>query len=496
MEANRVRNQVGPTLKWKQYSTPIVIGGPCSVESQEQLASLIPFLEVHPKITMYRFGVWKPRSRPHSFDGAGEKALKWLAQYNFSKPILIEVGDPQHVEMALKEGFFHFWIGARTTVNPFLVQRIVDSLKGVEQVSILIKNPINPDLGLWIGAIERFLNAGITEIAACHRGFTFFRGSRFRNVPHWELPLRLKEHFPNIPLICDPSHISGKKDLIQEIAQQAIDLGFDGLMIEIHPNPSSALSDKEQQLTPQEFETLLSQLHFKQASTTTPHYQQQLYRLRTLIDEIDEELLHLLAKRNAIVQEIGKLKDKYGIQYLQWKRWIELLRQRLNLAQKLGLPLQYIYELFHHLHMMAIETQREKPKDFFNLQKNQMTALSRDFFEGLGYLAYAVSMADGELEQEEAVALAMELIDRFGTYLADTKGLRTRAAYENAAQKRLSSQEALDKAFEAFSYVKNDAKKYQDTIIKILEEVLLSDREMEEEEVELLDTIKIRFQQL
>jgi chorismate mutase len=371
MDGNRVESGIGLPLKWKETSVPILIAGPCSVESPEQLKRLIPFLESHPGITMYRFGVWKPRSRPNTYEGAGEKALEWLSWFSFTKPVLIEIGDPSHVESALKFGFHHFWLGARTTVNPFLVQKIVDALKGVKGIAVLVKNPITPDLGLWIGAIERCLNGGIEEVAACHRGFTVFRSARFRNLPHWELPLRLKEHFFNIPLICDPSHISGKREYLLEIAQKAIDLGFDGLMVEIHPDPQTALSDRDQQLTPQAFDRFYSQLQFKQISTSEPKYQQQLYRLRTLIDELDEELLHLIARRNAIVKEIGKLKDHYGIQYLQWERWFHILRSRLSIASKLGISLESVYELFHTLHLMAIEEQSQNRKDSVNLAENR-----------------------------------------------------------------------------------------------------------------------------
>ncbi len=340
----------------------LCIAGPCSAENMEQVQRIAAFLAPLPYVHALRFGVWKPRTRPNTFQGIGKKALRWLKdlQVRYEKPIVIEVGSPKHIEEALKLGFQHFWIGARTTVNPFLVQSLADAVQGVSSIEVIVKNPVNPDLGLWIGAIERFLKAGVQHISACHRGFSVYLPGRYRNEPYWELPLKLRQHFPNIPLLCDPSHIAGKRALVLEVAQKAIDLGFDGIMVEVHPNPEEALSDKQQQLTPEDFLHLISQLRIKRRSSSDNRYLQKLKALRAVIDEIDRGLLQLLKKRMEVVCEIGALKDRYQVCYVQWERWEEVRKTRRLWAQEMGLAPEKIEQFLEWLHLFAVEHQREK----------------------------------------------------------------------------------------------------------------------------------------
>jgi chorismate mutase len=338
---------------------PIIISGPCSAESEEQvLQTALGLSPVGPHIL--RAGIWKPRTRPNSFEGVGQKGLPWLklAGRNTGLPVCTEVANPQHVEMALEAGVDVLWIGARTTVNPFSVQAIADALKGVD-IPVMIKNPINPDLQLWIGAIERIYNAGITKLAAIHRGFSLYSESPYRNQPLWEIPIELKREIRNIEVICDPSHIAGKRELLLEIAQQALHLDFDGLMIESHINPEVALSDAQQQLTPENLGKMLSKLVKPQAATEDPFLLSRLDKLRKAIDKIDYRFLDLLAERMDLVRQIGDYKKENNIAILQIERWAEIYRSRIAKADDLEVDEAFIKDIINAIHKESIRQQEE-----------------------------------------------------------------------------------------------------------------------------------------
>lgn len=349
-----------PTLSsWlKIQSDPCLIAGPCGAESLEQLRNTAKGLKETGKVSLFRAGVWKPRTRPNAFEGKGEEALKWLAEIKteFGFPITVEVANAQHTELALKYGIDVLWIGARTTVNPFSVQEIADVLKGVK-VPVMVKNPIHADLQLWIGAIERIANSGVKEIAAIHRGFHFYGTTKYRNKPMWQLPIELRTHFPTLPLICDPSHIGGTRELVQPIAQKALDLGMNGLMIESHVNPAVALSDAQQQLTPAALNVLIENLVQRKSSCDDVVATGKLAELRKIIDEIDDELLNVLRKRTQIIEQIGGYKKEHHITIFQLERWQEILRTRGQWADKLGLSRQHIEKICQLLHEESIRVQ-------------------------------------------------------------------------------------------------------------------------------------------
>lgn len=309
-------------------------------------------------MSLFRAGIWKPRTRPNAFEGKGEEALVWLAevkkQYGFKTAV--EVANAQHTELALKYGVDVLWIGARTTVNPFSVQEIADVLKGVD-IPVMVKNPIHADLQLWIGAIERVYNSGIRKIAAIHRGFHFYGKSKYRNKPMWSLPIELRTLFPDLPIICDPSHISGNRQLILPVAQKALDLGMNGLMIESHYDPSIALSDAEQQLTPVQLNETISKLVLRRQSTADHEVSDKLAQLRNIIDEIDDELINVLKKRTQIIEQIGAYKKEHHITIFQLERWQEILRTRGQWADKMGLSRQHIEKLCQLLHEESIRIQ-------------------------------------------------------------------------------------------------------------------------------------------
>jgi chorismate mutase len=337
---------------------PFIIAGPCSAESPEQLIEIANDLSKNQKISALRAGVWKPRTRPNSFEGVGEPGLAWLvdAGKEAGLPVLTEVAKPQHVEAALKAGVDMLWIGARTTVNPFSVQEIADSLKGVD-IPVWVKNPIHLDLQLWIGALERFSNAGIHQLGAIHRGFSMGNGTKYRNNPLWEVPIELKRIFPALPIISDPSHIGGSRELIHTLSQRAFDLNMDGLMIEVHPDPDHALSDVKQQITPQKLNSILDQLIYKRDASSNSDFLHLLTSLRTEIDELDEELLHLLKKRIDIVDKIGVFKQENDVTVFQLDRWIEILNSRSDLANKLGISEDFVVDVFKSIHKESIRLQ-------------------------------------------------------------------------------------------------------------------------------------------
>ena len=339
---------------------PLLIAGPCSAESEEQLLTTAREIAATGRATAIRAGVWKPRTRPGSFEGIGSPALKWMqkARQETGLPVITEVANASHVEECLKHGIDMLWIGARSTVNPFYVQEIADALSGVD-IPVLIKNPIHPDVGLWLGALERLDKAGISKLAAVHRGFYSYESNPFRNEPKWELSFELKRLAPQLPILCDPSHIAGKPELILEVSQTAMDLNMDGLMIETHINPQQALSDAQQQITPQQLDELINKLVLREEAVNDSSFLVQLEDLRTEIDRVDEELIRTLAKRFHIVEDIGTFKKQNGITIFQMKRWFHILNSRKNFAQQEAMEESFIHELFQLIHKYSIRIQTQ-----------------------------------------------------------------------------------------------------------------------------------------
>lgn len=331
-----------------------IIAGPCSAESEAQILTIAHFLAQETPVRMLRAGVWKPRTRPGEFEGVGNIALQWLKKAKIATglKIAVEIARAEHVESCLDAGIDCVWIGARTTVNPFSVQEIADALRGTS-LPVMVKNPLNPDLGLWIGALERIEKAGITDIVAVHRGFSVYQQSPFRNPPMWPLPIELKRRCPDLKIYCDPSHICGKADLIPGIAQRCLDMEMDGLMLEVHPHPQNALTDKQQQLDFRAFKQLLDQL--VEPESTNEHKPLDQYRM--LIDEIDEDLLHLVSKRMEIVKTLGEYKREHKMSILQMDRWKSLLENRLKMSRSLGLEDEFIVELLRIIQAEAIRLQ-------------------------------------------------------------------------------------------------------------------------------------------
>ncbi len=336
---------------------PLIISGPCSAENEKQVIETARQLSNN-GIKIFRAGLWKPRTRPNVFDGVGSKGLPWLKQVkkNFGMLTTVEVANVKHVYEALKAGIDILWIGARTSANPFAVQDIADSLKGVD-IPVMIKNPVNPDVELWIGAIERIYNAGIKKILAVHRGFSTYGKSLYRNNPQWQIPIELKRRIPDLLIITDPSHICGSRELLFEISQKAMDLNFDGLMIETHINPEKALSDAEQQITPEELKKLCNNLILRKADINNTLILATLEELRHEIDGYDIRLLDILESRMAIARKIGEYKKKHNITILQTSRWDELLRRQIELGEKKRLSEEFIVKLFRAIHQESINHQ-------------------------------------------------------------------------------------------------------------------------------------------
>ncbi|TNF29562.1 MAG: 3-deoxy-7-phosphoheptulonate synthase [Deltaproteobacteria bacterium] len=340
-----------------QSAEPFVIAGPCSAETEEQVISTCTEIARNREVKMLRAGIWKPRTRPDSFEGLGGEALPWLVEAGRQTGLrtVTEVANAKHVEEVLRAGIDAIWIGARTTVNPFTVQEIADALKGV-QIPVLIKNPVNPDLGLWIGAFERFINSGNQDLTAIHRGFSSYRHPKYRNVPSWEIPIALKEELPEIPLICDPSHITGKRELLLEVSQKALDLDFNGLMIEVHPDPEYAWSDKEQQIKPIDFSQLLRSL-IRRHKSLDPDVQEMIAELRTKVSTLDDRIFELLSERMRLSQQVGKIKQENNITILQQGHWSRLLNERLAQADDFGLSKKFVRELLDAIHQESIRHQ-------------------------------------------------------------------------------------------------------------------------------------------
>lgn len=334
---------------------PLVIAGPCSAETEEQVMATAKALAKN-DIKIFRAGVWKPRTKPGGFEGNGEKALPWLKRVKEETGMLIatEVATPKHVEASLNAGVDILWVGARTTANPFAVQELADSLRGID-VPVLVKNPVNPDLELWIGALERINQAGIERLGAIHRGFSSYDKKIYRNLPMWQIPIELRRRIPALPLVCDPSHIGGRRDLIAPLCQQAMDLGMDGLIIESHCNPDEAWSDASQQVTPDILDYILGLLIVRDTKQST----ESLSALRKQIDQYDDQLIELLAKRMRVSREIGMFKKEHDMTVLQTGRYTEILEKRGAQGALCGIGADCIKEIFEAIHEESVRQQLE-----------------------------------------------------------------------------------------------------------------------------------------
>ena len=334
---------------------PLVIAGPCSAETEEQVIETARSLAAE-GIRIYRAGLWKPRTKPGGFEGVGEKGIAWMQRVKRETGMYTatEVATRQHVETALKGGIDLLWIGARTAANPFAMQEIADALRGVD-IPVLVKNPVSPDLELWIGAIERIHNAGIRRLGAIHRGFTSIDKSLYRNHPMWAIPIELHRRLPSLPIFCDPSHIGGKRELIAPLSQQAMDLGFDGLIIEAHCTPDSAWSDKAQQVTPDALAYILRNLVIREQTTTT----ENLNELRAQIDKLDDQLLELLVRRMRVSRDIGQYKKEHDMPILQTQRYEELLARRAAHAVELGMDREFMRTVLQAIHEESVRQQME-----------------------------------------------------------------------------------------------------------------------------------------
>ncbi|MDB5281599.1 MAG: synthetase [Bacteroidota bacterium] len=334
----------------------MVIAGPCSAEGEEQVLETVQqIVKYSPgKVHMLRAGIWKPRTRPNSFEGVGEIGLPWVKNAGLAVglPVSVEVANPEHVEVALKAGIDVLWIGARTTVSPFNVQSIADALKGVD-IPVLIKNPVNPDLELWIGAVERFYAAGIKKLAVIHRGFSSYEKTIYRNPPMWEIPIELRRRYPEIPIIVDPSHMGGTRDYIYMLAQQGMDMGFDGLMIESHINPDKAWSDAKQQVTPERLGEILNALIIRQPKLNSDEFK-TLHDLRAKVDRIDNYIIELLCERMGLSEEIGEFKKSQHLAVHQADRWSQIVKQALEKGKTGGLTEEFILKLFQQVHNESI----------------------------------------------------------------------------------------------------------------------------------------------
>lgn len=337
---------------------PLVIAGPCSAETEEQVIQTCTRLFRTGKVDMFRAGIWKPRTRPNSFEGVGAKGLPWMQKVKelLGLPVTVEVAKASHVELCLEFGIDVLWIGARTTVNPFAVQEIADALKGVD-IPVMVKNPINPDLALWIGGIERLQKAGITDVGAIHRGFSNLGEKVYRNRPQWQIPIDFKREMPDVPMICDPSHICGRRDILQEVSQKAMNLNFDGLMIESHIDPDNAWSDASQQITPEVLATLIDDLVLREYDPEKLQESDTLTRLRSQIDHVDDELINILSSRMKIAREIGSYKKEKNITILQSDRWNEILKKYVQKANNSGLSEEFITKFIKAVHDESINQQ-------------------------------------------------------------------------------------------------------------------------------------------
>ena len=352
---------IQPLDSWiKTGKEPLLIAGPCSAETEDQLVATAHLLANTGRVSALRAGIWKPRTRPGEFEGIGSIGLEWLkrAKAETGLPTAVEVATAKHVEEALKAGVDILWVGARSTANPFTVQEIADALKGVD-IPVMVKNPVNPDISLWIGALERINNAGITKMAAIHRGFSSYEKSAFRNEPMWDIAIHLKTLAPHLPLINDPSHISGNRDLIGYVSQKALDLDMQGLMIESHIDPSIAWTDAKQQVTPAALVELIDRLTLRKPETRNSEVNDKLTELRNNIDKIDDLIIQKMAERMQIAEKIGTYKRDNNITILQVNRWEEILNKRINYGKALKLSPEFTEKLLELIHAESIRKQTE-----------------------------------------------------------------------------------------------------------------------------------------
>lgn len=346
-------------LKNMELAHPLVIAGPCSAETEEQMLKIAHQLK-KTDATVFRAGIWKPRTRPGNFEGNGAKALPWLAKVKKETGLLTttEVANAQHAKLALEFDIDIIWIGARTTVNPFAIQEIADALQGTDKI-VLVKNPINPDLALWIGAIERFYKAGIKNLGAIHRGFSSFKKTKYRNNPQWQIPIDLKNKFPTLPIICDPSHICGDREGIFDVCQTALDLKFEGLMIETHYDPDNAWSDAKQQITPQRLSEMTEDLRVRKDRVEQKDSLKKLTNLRGEINLLDQQLIDLLAERMDVVEKIGQVKKEGNVAILQRTRWQEVIQNMVNQGSEKDLAPEFVEKIFKAIHQESIEHQKK-----------------------------------------------------------------------------------------------------------------------------------------
>ncbi|MFD2515932.1 prephenate dehydrogenase [Pontibacter locisalis] len=358
-EFNSGEVKIAPISDWvSNLQRPLVISGPCSAETEEQVMQTCQQLAATGKVDVLRAGIWKPRTRPNNFEGVGTIGLEWLKKAKEATGLMtaVEVANKQHVEEALKHGVDILWIGARTTVNPFSVQEIADALQDVD-VPVLIKNPINADLELWLGAIERISGAGITKLGAIHRGFAKYGETKYRNAPQWQLPIELKRRLPDLPMICDPSHICGNRELIAEVSQQAMDLNYTGLIIESHINPDKALSDAKQQVVPERLAQIINELVLRDGYSGKVITDDTLQALREQVDQYDSEILTIISQRMQVVESIGQYKKENNLTILQTSRWNDILNHSFAKGEKLGLSKDFIEKYLKAVHQESINHQ-------------------------------------------------------------------------------------------------------------------------------------------
>ncbi|MEN2490115.1 bifunctional 3-deoxy-7-phosphoheptulonate synthase/chorismate mutase type II [Flavobacterium sp. B11] len=348
--------------KWLEdfnLNHPLVIAGPCSAETEDQVLKIAHELK-DSKVSVFRAGIWKPRTRPGGFEGVGEIGLKWLQKAKAETGLLMgtEVATAAHCKLALEHDIDVLWVGARTTANPFAVQEIADTLKGTDKI-VLVKNPVNPDLALWLGGVERLHMAGIEKLGVIHRGFSTYEKTKYRNIPEWQIAIELQNKFPDLPLIIDPSHITGDRKMIFEVTQEALDLNYDGMIIETHIDPDNAWSDAAQQVTPEALKQIIKDLTIRKTDDTTDEYSQKMKKLRANIDVLDANLLELLGKRMKVADEIGQVKKDANVAILQNNRWNEILGKMILEGEKKGLTEEFVLRMFKAIHQESIGHQEK-----------------------------------------------------------------------------------------------------------------------------------------
>lgn len=351
--------ELGNWLSALGLDHPLVIAGPCSAETEEQVLTIAHQLK-DTDVNYLRAGIWKPRTRPGNFEGVGVEGLKWLQTAKQETGMLTstEVANPQHVEQALAHDIDLLWIGARSTVSPFIVQEIAEALKGTDKI-VLVKNPVNPDLALWLGAVERLHSMDIKKLGVIHRGFSSYEKSKYRNNPEWQIPIDLQRQFPDLPIILDPSHISGRRDNIFDLCQTALDLNYDGLMVETHHDPDNAWSDASQQVTPETLIKIMHDLKIRKEGSESRDYVNKLNSLRARIDIADTQLLNILARRMKVADEIGKVKKSQNVAILQSQRWDEILNKMIAEGEENGLSGEFIQQIFKAIHQESINHQKK-----------------------------------------------------------------------------------------------------------------------------------------